>query len=238
MPEHAARPEGLTSVPSPAILPAFAARHTVVMAAEAEMDERELPAELRQAVASRRRAYLAGRYCARRALAALLPGGAELQVGYGPHGAPIWPDGIVGSITHTGPLASAAVARATDARGLGIDSERLERFERSPGISRLVMLPEEAALGGSELSDSLRLPLVFSAKEAIFKCLYPLVGRRFWFEDAVLMSVALADGSFAARLTGELAAGIGTELRFHGRFAFDAECVHTAVWLDAPAQVG
>ncbi|MBA2669899.1 MAG: 4'-phosphopantetheinyl transferase superfamily protein [Gemmatimonadetes bacterium] len=214
-------------VPSPAVLPPSAARHTIVVAADAELDERELPAELRQAVASRRRAFLAGRYCARRALAALLPGGAELQVGYGPHGAPIWPDGVVGSITHTGSLASAAVALATDVRGLGIDSERLERFERSTDIARLVVLPEESAIG---VPDRLRLPLVFSAKEAIFKCLYPLVGRRFWFDDAVLREVT-KDGTFTARLTTALAPGIGPDLRIEGRFEFDADHVHTGVWV-------
>jgi enterobactin synthetase component D len=231
MPDHAVRPAGLTSVPSPAILPAFAARHTVLVAAEAEMDERELPADLGQAVASRQRSFLAGRYCARRALEALAPGLPPDPMGRGPAGEPLWPQGFVGSITHAGGFVSAAAALATDVRGLGIDTERLERFEGS-AIGRLVMLPgDEAACHGLEAR--LRLPLVFAAKEAIFKCLYPLVGQRFWFESAALTAVNMADGTFTARLTAALAPDIGPDLRIPGRFEVDTEHVHVGVWLEA-----
>jgi enterobactin synthetase component D len=222
---------GLTPVASPTILPPFAARCTVLITGDAGLDARAIPEDLQNAVPSRRRDYVAGRECARRAVGALLPGGAAPEVLRNPDGSPVWPEGIVGSITHSGALASAAAARATDASGIGIDTERLERFGRHLTISRLVVLPSEARVGHPALPDDLRLPLVFSAKEALFKCLYPLVRRRFYFDSAELISVDVAEGTLQARLTTNLAPGLGAGLDISGRFVWDDEFVHTGIWL-------
>jgi enterobactin synthetase component D len=233
MPDGSGLSMGLTPVASPSILPPFAARSSVLIAANAGLDAQAVPDDLREAVPSRRRDYLAGRRCARLALSALVGGAPDVP--RGPDGAPVWPEGVVGSITHSGThsgaLASAAVALGTDARGIGIDTERLERFGNQSTVARLVVLPSEARIGHPALPDDLRLPLVFSAKEALFKCLYPLVRRRFYFESAELISVNVAEGTFQARLTTDLAPGFDPSLEIPGRFVWDDEFVHTGVWL-------
>jgi enterobactin synthetase component D len=231
MAESPTAPSGLLQVASPDILPAFVARHTVLIAADAGLEALEIPEHLGRALPARRREFLAGRYCARLALGALLPGGPLPDVERGADGAPLWPEGIVGSITHAGSLVSAAAARTADVRGIGIDTERLERFEKPTGVARLVLLPGEAAAGGPALPDRLRLPLVFSAKEALFKCLYPLVRRRFYFESAAVLDVNVVEGTFTPRLTSPLAPGVGPDLRLHGRFVIDDAYVHTGVWM-------
>jgi len=73
------------------------------------------------AALKRRRDFTLGRACAHAAL-------AELDLDKGPiaragNGAPVWPAGLVGSITHTPGYAAALVARAADFAGLGVDAE-------------------------------------------------------------------------------------------------------------------
>ena len=222
---------GFTEVASPALFPAFVHRCSVVVdGAGPDLAGPGLPDELRTAVESRRREFLAGRHCAAHALARLDPVLAATPVSRGAARQPEWPAAVTGSITHTGMFASAAVARTADVRSLGLDTERLERFGPLSRASRLVLRPEEADLGGAALSDR-RLPLVFSAKEAVFKCLYPLVGRHFYFQSAVLEAIDPAAGTFIARPAGDLAPGVDSSLRLEGRFCFDADYVHTGVWL-------
>ena len=70
----------------------------------------------------RRRAYFAlGRAAARDALAVL--GIAPVALGRGTAGEPLWPEGIVGAITHAGDTAVALVGRKTDYAGLGVDED-------------------------------------------------------------------------------------------------------------------
>jgi enterobactin synthetase component D len=132
---------------------------------------------------ARRRFFFAlGRAAARDALAGL--GMAPVAIRRGSAGQPVWPNGIVGAISHTGDLAVAIVGRQSDYAGLGVDLERL-----SPGLSaraaRLVCTPSEMAWVGDSGGTS-RGTMLFSAKEAVFKALFPI--ERIWlgFGDAEL----------------------------------------------------
>src|ERR1700688_5221299 len=82
-----------------------------------------LPQALRHATQKRQREFLAGRWCAKQALQCL--GAGSTHVAMAGDRAPIWPDGVVGSITHTGGFVAAAVAWAADIAGVGIDSEEI-----------------------------------------------------------------------------------------------------------------
>jgi enterobactin synthetase component D len=133
--------------------------------------------------APRRRLFFAlGRAAARDALAEL--GVPPVAIGCGPGGEPLWPEHIVGAISHTGDLAIAIVGWQTDYAGLGVDVELL-----SPGLSarasRLVCTPSEMVWTADDGSNS-RRTMLFSAKEAVFKALYPI--ERVWlgFSDADL----------------------------------------------------
>jgi len=156
-----------------------------------------LPAELAGCVTKRRRDYLAGRYCARQALALLDPKLAGKRVEIGPNREPLWPHGVVGSITHTGGFAAAAVALAAEIGGVGIDAEHVLDQARALEIERLVLLDAERRhVASTGLEHHELVSLVFSAKEAVFKCLYAL-GRELWdFTELELTRVDRHSQSF------------------------------------------
>jgi 4'-phosphopantetheinyl transferase EntD len=134
-------------------------------------DERALfPDEARVFAASVdkvRRASGAARIVARELLARLgHPGFPLLKA---PAGAPIWPHGIVGSLAHDARVAIAAVARRSDVAALGIDVEPAESLPAE--VLELVATPQERAQIADDLVQG---RLLFAAKEAVYKAVYPL----------------------------------------------------------------
>lgn len=153
---------------------------------------------------ARERAYRAGRLCARQALGALGRGHGAALVGRRADGAPDWPPGIVGSITHTDHLACAAVVVAGRWRGLGLDSEAVPAADTSTAadIAQLCATAGERwALGA--MPDAARATLLFSLKESVHKALAPVLGRRLAFDEvAVDTAVALSPAGSVVRLWG------------------------------------
>ena len=193
-----------------------------------------LPAELHEATAGRRLQFLAGRFCAMEALRRLDPRRPPTMVGRTERGTPMWPSGVVGSITHTDGFVSAAVARADEARSLGIDSERIVTSEQARRVSTHVSWPSELMHGREAGLDRLQsITLVFSAKEAIFKCLYPLIGAMFYYHDVRIEGVEAATRTFRARLVKTLSSEFPAGMRVEGRFDLSGSLVHTGVCLAA-----
>lgn len=200
----------------------------VAMRFDERLAEAPVPASLSSAVPKRRAEFVAGRLCARAALAALGAPVAEIPIGA--MRAPVWPDGFVGSITHTQRLAAAAVARASDLRSLGLDIERIVSEERARRMAPLVARePELRQVGASDAARA--FTAAFAAKEAVFKCLAPVVGCYFDFLDAQVVDGD--EGALTVRLLrdlGELSAGF----ELTARFAFFDGFVAAAVVLDPP----
>jgi 4'-phosphopantetheinyl transferase EntD len=147
----------------------------------------------------RRREFATGRACARAAMARLgLPAVAVLP---GSRGAPQWPEGVTGSITHCVGYRAAAVALTRDVISLGVDAEPNEALPNH-GMLELIALAEERARL-AELSAG--MPgicwerLLFSAKESVYKTWFPLTRRWLGFESADILIDAHA-GTFTARL--------------------------------------
>ncbi|MEU3840351.1 4'-phosphopantetheinyl transferase superfamily protein [Streptomyces sp. NPDC028635] len=143
----------------------------------------EEAAVVAQAVPKRRREFAAVRACARRAMDKL---GVEPQpLLPGERGAPRWPRGVTGSMTHCEGYAAAALVAATDLASLGIDAE--PHGPLPDGVLDAVSLPAER-LRLAELAGA--LPglhadrLLFSAKESVYKAWYPLTGRWLDFTEA------------------------------------------------------
>jgi len=147
----------------------------------AEMDPRAAEGELfpaeesavAKAIGKRRREFVAGRTCARRAMAML--GKAPSAIPQGDDRAPVWPEGLVGSISHADTWCVAALARTADGvRALGLDIEPAEPIDTS--LLRIICLPEERDFIEAQPAEQRGLlgRLVFSAKEAAFKCQYAL----------------------------------------------------------------
>ncbi|MCT2591633.1 4'-phosphopantetheinyl transferase superfamily protein [Streptomyces sp. N2-109] len=194
----------------------------------------EEEARVARAVASRRAEYVTARHCARRALAGL--GFPPTAIVPGERGAPIWPEGVVGSITHCAGYRAAAVARTGDILSLGIDAEPDAPLPEGvlDSVTAGAEEREWATAGGIGPS---RDRLLFSAKEAVYKAWFPLTGSWLGFRDAVL-EADWESRTFTARLLvpgPELAGG---PLRvFTGRWATGHGLLVTAVVVPAPAPV-
>ncbi|MDJ1137466.1 4'-phosphopantetheinyl transferase family protein [Streptomyces iconiensis] len=179
---------------------------------------------------SRRREYTTVRHCARTAL-------RELGVPYEPlvpgeRGAPRWPEGVVGSMTHCPGYRAAATAHGRDLAALGIDAEPAKPLWT--GMLPVISLPTEQrrllALGAA-YPDVPWDRLLFSAKEAVYKAWFPLT-RRF-------LDFSMADITFDAEHR-EFEAGLltpgprvgGVEVRsFSGRWAADDDLLITAAFV-------
>ena len=163
----------------------------------------EAPASIQRSVAKRQAEFLAGRLCARAALQRL--DGLNCAPAIGDDRAPVWPAHVCGSITHSTGRAAAIVARKAHWRGLGMDLENLLDAERAQRLAGEILTPAELqrmAAGPAELL-SLWVTLTFSVKESLFKALYPMVGQRFYFEHAEVLSWS-EDGQVRLRLLKDL----------------------------------
>ena len=190
-----------------------------------------------RAVAKRRAEFLAGRWAAREALAAL---GIEAIPGQSEDGLPLWPVPATGSITHGADRALSAVARREDVRSLGIDAERLMRGAGPELCSRIC---EQVELARLERELSLprhhALTLAFSAKESLYKCLHPLIGRFMDFHAARVATVthSVAGGVLGGELELELCVDWSPEFPqgrlFRAPFVVASEHVESAVVLAA-----
>jgi 4'-phosphopantetheinyl transferase EntD len=182
-----------------------------------------------RAVPARHRDFTAGRVCARRALTELgLPPTPILSA---PDRSPVWPAGVVGTITHTRDYCAAAVARAADLRSVGMDAER--HRELTPGVRRKVCLPEEEAeLAGLPVGAPWPTVL-FSVKETVYKVWYPVVGTWLDFRDA-RVTLDPDAGTFTARIAParlDAAPVADPPASINGRFAVDTDLVRSAAVL-------
>ena len=225
-------------LPNPDVLPVEARQATARFSAEcgrsnAEIRDIPLPEELLRAIPQRRLEYQVGRWCAR---AALTDVGVGMIPGRTESGGPVWPTGIVGSITHTGGYARAAVAWCSDAVAVGIDTERLLSPRRARLVAATIADAAEVTIGvKAGLSDCEALTLAFSAKEAVFKCLHGLVGRHFGFADARLLRVDGQHRTFTVEIVTTLSAAYPAGATLTGRFAVEPTLVHTGLLLRAGA---
>ncbi|MEU4210566.1 4'-phosphopantetheinyl transferase superfamily protein [Streptomyces sp. NPDC026206] len=191
----------------------------------------EEEALLTKAVDKRRREFTTVRTCARTALGRL--GIAPAPIIPGQRGAPQWPAGIVGSMTHCAGYRAAAVARDADVLTIGLDAEPNEPLPND-GVRELVTRPEEhgwLARLDAERPEVCWDRLVFSAKESVYKAWFPLT--RLWldFQDAVV-EVDPDARTFSARvLTPDpLLAATGNRLSgFDGRWLVRDGLIVTAI---------
>ncbi|QXH36975.1 4'-phosphopantetheinyl transferase family protein [Pseudomonas muyukensis] len=169
-------------------------------------------ANLQRSVAKRQAEYLAGRVCAREALLRL--DGRDYVPATHEDRSPIWPTGIHGSITHGQGWAAAVVT--AQGTGLGLDQETLLSEERAARLAGEILTPAELErLDRSQ--QALTVTLTFSLKESLFKALYPLTKKRFYFEHAELLEWS-ADGHARLRLLTDLSAEWHHGVELDGQF--------------------
>jgi 4'-phosphopantetheinyl transferase EntD len=165
----------------------------------------EEAASVANAVPKRIQEFAAGRLCARRALAEF--GVTSFPVRVAHDRLPLWPEWLVGSITHTSGLCAAVVAERTREMALGVDSEVVGAAKAE--LWTTICAPAEMAWLDTlpRADQAAAATLIFSAKEAFYKCQYPLVGEWLNFHDLCIAPLAWGEsqGTFAVHATRPIA---------------------------------
>lgn len=180
---------------------------------------------LARAVEKRRVEFARGRSCARTALMAA--GGDSVAIPVGPNREPLFPAGWAGSITHCDGFVAAVVARQRRAilEGLGIDAEPVVHLE--DGVVDLILTHHDAEARRSPE----RTSIVFSAKEAVFKAVFPAVGV--WIDFADVGLDVSPDGSGGSFRVGWTAPTVDVPAlhRIEGRWCVVDDLVVTGCWV-------
>ena len=205
----------------PSTVSCEAARHDIPAAALFP----EEAALLHGATEARRREFATARHCARAALARL--GIAAAPILRGAKHEPLWPEGIVGSITHCRGYRAAAVALSKNIMTVGIDAE--PNGPLPDGVERRVLRDEERRWLTGAPQGVHWDRVIFSAKEAIYKAWYPLERRWLGFDGAIV-SIDPEAGLFHARLLVDCPPPLR---EFTGRFLVEDGLVLTAIALQA-----
>jgi 4'-phosphopantetheinyl transferase EntD len=209
----------------------------------AEMDPRlmapgtglfpEEASAIERAVLSRRQQFTAGRCLARQAWQRLGQGPVALI--NDEQRVPIWPSGIVGTITHTHTWCAAAVARRSLVAGLGADVESATPLDVD--LWERICRPEERAFLSASSDDRAGLLAkgLFSIKESIYKALYPSVRLFLDFQGmhVTLVPSAREEGRFGWRATLQVAWGPLERGRSFGpgQLQLDSDLISSAIVL-------
>jgi 4'-phosphopantetheinyl transferase EntD len=187
-----------------------------------------------RSVAKRRNEFITVRHCARVALGEL--GLPPVPILKGDKGEPCWPDGVVGSLTHTAGYRGAVVGRSAAVRSVGVDAEPHDVLPDGvlDAISLEVERREIEAIAA--LPDGLHWDrILFCAKEATYKAWFPLTKRWLGFEDAHItfdVDDRASAGGFVSAILVDGAALSGPPLTvLTGRWSVDRGLVLTAIVL-------
>ena len=181
------------------------------------------PPQLAAAIAKRKSTYLAGRICAQRLFLHLGLATPAVDIPIGADRCPVWPPGIIASISHTDSRAACIASTDPDMLGLGIDIEGLLTVAQAAEVvSQLIDASEEAILRSAFPSFECGLSVAFSAKESLFKALYPSVGHFFDFNAARIRRVRVS--SVELEIVEALSERLKPGSRLHVAYRIE-ECV-------------
>lgn len=162
------------------------------------------PSCLDTAVSKRKAEYLAGRLCAKKLLKCLKISTSSTQLPPREDRLPDWPEGLLGSISHTHACAVVGVAQRAQYGNLGLDVEFIMENDVAKSIVSQIATPQELSLLTEHLSFSVQVTLIFSIKESIYKALYPEVNRFFDFDAVIVRNINLQKSTFDAIITNNL----------------------------------
>jgi 4'-phosphopantetheinyl transferase EntD len=193
----------------------------------------EEAAHLGRAVSKRMQEFAAGRLCARRVLAEF--GVRCFPVRAAEDRQPLWPAPLVGSITHTDGFCAAVAADKSRIAAVGMDTEVAAsvKAELWPGICThaeitwLQSLPQSRQVAAATL--------IFTAKEAFYKCQYPLARERLGFQDATVEVAGWGAlrGDFMIHANKSVAFARHAAMPLSGSFLFHEQFVTAGVALVA-----
>lgn len=181
---------------------------------------------IEKAVTKRKAEYLAGRIVAQSGIKKLT--GKNIQVSRGKNREPLWPRGIVGSITHSKETAICIVSN-DDQLLIGADIENIISTEMALSIqSEILNQSEINALQHNEDSFyNLLLTVSFSAKETLYKALFPKVRRYFGFKDTEITGIDIIKKKLTLSLSQSLSKGFPKGRDFLIDYSLDKTSVFT-----------
>lgn len=171
---------------------------------------------VRNAVKKRRSEFIAGRHCAHMALA-----GQNIFhgiIGVGTARQPLWPAGIVGSISHSHGYAVSVAAQASRYRAIGLDVEDVVTVETQARLRKSIVNNDELLLFSDSASPEKTFTLIFSVKESFFKAVYPFVGAYFGFDAISVLEIDWVAGKLLFTVHQNLAAEFSSGALFEARF--------------------
>jgi len=150
-------------------------------------------------VPKRLREFAAGRAAARAALSEV--GHAPVAIPRSLDRSPVWPAGIVGSITHCETACVSVASRIENWRSIGLDIEDDAPLHREAWP---IILTEEELNSVEKLPRwrrARRIKILFSIKEAVYKAQYPITGEIFDFHT---LETQLESNRFLASFTRDV----------------------------------
>lgn len=179
----------------------------------------KLPARIQKSVRKRQAEFLAGRYIVQLALKQI--GASVSNVPIGIRGAPVWPAGVSGSISHSDSIAICAVSPSSNKNFIGVDVENIFTSETALNVAQIVASDEDLLFfEPSGLGFQQFLTLVFSAKESLFKAISCFLSEYLNFDSSKVIGILPEEKIIILQLRGcgSVALGHGSIFRVSYRF--------------------
>lgn len=179
----------------------FGALHSTALPLEETLLNKNshlIDSALEKAVASRKMEFIAGRICAFEAAGKLKIELRELKSGEKRE--PLWPETLVGSISHTKNFAIALVDLKESSLSVGIDVEAIIDSKKIETMEKMVIDEDELRFLNTFGDKKKAYTITFSAKEALYKLIFPLASVFFGFKEAKIISLDMTKGRFELEL--------------------------------------
>ncbi|MEZ9069376.1 4'-phosphopantetheinyl transferase family protein [Vibrio atlanticus] len=187
-----------------------------------------IPESISKSVQNRQAEFIAGRYMAKLCLEALSV--VDFEIGIGPHREPLWPDKLTGAISHTSNRGIALVAERTSYQFVGIDTEDWLDAETVEQIWLDIHNEGELTLFREQgVSFDIATSIIFSAKESLFKAVFPYVGCYFGFEKARVISFNQNEQSLVLVLDSSISKHGLAQRIFKSRYFMNESGVTTVI---------
>lgn len=173
--------------------------------------------EILKAHPNRKKDFLLGRLCASKAFE-IHYGTELLSLPMSADRSPLWPSEVIGSISHNQFMVGAAVSSCKNLLGLGIDIEVMGRTKLE--LARYIRSKEDIQ-AHKIFNERDLLTFIFSAKEALYKALYPTAKCFFGFETAAIKEINHFNKTFRIDLISNISKDLGPENRFQFEGRFD-----------------
>jgi len=178
-------------------------------------------------IANREKEFAAGRHCAQNALSRW---NEAREIGRAEDRTPIWPTGYVGSISHSANWVWAAAAKSASIHTVGVDTEVIvDEKTRTTTEDLIGSRKDWDSLKGLEFQSETEFTVLFSAKEAFYKCWYPIAKQFFDFKDVKVDSVRPGQLTLGAIQSNPIFGKNPKSIVVH--YFVEAQNVFTVAWM-------